>query len=444
MYRLFLIVILILTQSFRGQSQKTDNSPYSRYGLGDWEDQNFVSSRLMGGLGNSFIDLYHANFLNPASLAFLNATSYEIGLGLKRSNISDGTQSTNQWGGNLNYLSLAFPTRNPLNEALEGSKPYKISGGFNLYKYSSVGYNISSKEFVEDFGVFERNYRGEGGTYRFQMAFAAKYKNFAVGFNFGYHFGNIRFERNIFFQDLNIPFNNKFSDDFSVSSLFMNTGIIYSSVINKSKITKENKILPHRLTIGARIAPSYNLKTTANQRGLAEQNAPNRLVVDTLYLRTNLEGSAIIPLEIGLGINYAIGEKWLFGFDWSSGQWSKYRNDATSELVGTFSNSLFMSIGGFYRPNYRSIDNYWNRVFYRYGFYYHKDPRLVSERRVEDLGVSFGLGMPFVVQRKISHANIGVNFGWKGRNTVIEERYLKINFAFTFNDEEWFIKRKYN
>ena len=445
MYRIFLIFISIVALPVLTIAQRTDNSPYSRYGLGDWKDQNFVSSRLMGGLGSSFIDSYHANFVNPASLAFLNATSYEVGLGLKRSTITDGNQSSAQWGGNLDYLSLAFPTRNPINEAFEGTKPYKLAGGFNLYRYSTVGYNISSKEFLDDFGVIERNYRGVGGTYRFQLAVAARYKDFSIGVNAGYHFGNIRFDRNIFFQDLQLPFNNNFSDEVSVSSLFMNTGIIYSTIVNRSKITQDNKTTPHRLTIGARIAPQYSLGTLANQSGLAVQSiTQNRINVDTLYNRRDLEGTAIIPFEIGFGANYAIGEKWLLGFDWSSSQWSRYKNDATGELENTFSNSSNMSFGGYYRPNFRSLDNYWQRIYYRYGVYYQKDPRVVFGNQIEEIGFTLGLGMPFVVQRKISHANIGVNLGLKGRNTIIEERYVKINFAFTFNDEEWFIKRKYN
>ena len=63
---------------------------------------------------------------------------------------------------------------------------------------------------------------------------------------------------------------------------------------------------------------------------------------------------------------------------------------------------------------------------------------------IDDLGINIGFGMPFFYQRKISHANIGVNLGLRGRGTAIEERYVRFTFSFTFSDDEWFIKRKYN
>jgi hypothetical protein len=64
--------------------------------------------------------------------------------------------------------------------------------------------------------------------------------------------------------------------------------------------------------------------------------------------------------------------------------------------------------------------------------------------RVTDMGINFGFGLPFFYQRKISHANLGISAGYLGRGTAIEERYIRATFSFTFNDDEWFIKRKYN
>ena len=78
------------------------------------------------------------------------------------------------------------------------------------------------------------------------------------------------------------------------------------------------------------------------------------------------------------------------------------------------------------------------------GAYYHRDPREVDGIGVDQYGVTFGLGLPFVYQRSGSNASLGVDFGRKGQGTIIEEAYLKLNFGFTFNDEGWFIKRKYN
>jgi hypothetical protein len=107
-----------------------------------------------------------------------------------------------------------------------------------------------------------------------------------------------------------------------------------------------------------------------------------------------------------------------------------------------------LSLGGYFRPDYKSYDNFFDRVFYRYGFYYENDPRIISDsegnNQINAYGVTVGMGMPFVFQRKISHVNLGANFGVRGSGTPISEKFVKISMGVTFNDDEWFLKKKYN
>ena len=41
-------------------------------------------------------------------------------------------------------------------------------------------------------------------------------------------------------------------------------------------------------------------------------------------------------------------------------------------------------------------------------------------------------------------ANLGIDIGRSGMNTPIQENYFRFTLGFTFNDDEWFVKRKYN
>ena len=66
----------------------TINSPFSRFGLGDFMDQYFAASAAMAGLRAAYQDPYHMNLDNPASLASLRATSFEVGLGARYSSCS--------------------------------------------------------------------------------------------------------------------------------------------------------------------------------------------------------------------------------------------------------------------------------------------------------------------------------------------------------------------
>jgi len=88
-------------------AQTNGNSPYSRFGLGDLVDENFLHLRGMGSIGSSYVDGYHINIVNPASLASLRTTAFDLGLSAKRSTLSSGELSNTEWSGNLQYLSIS-------------------------------------------------------------------------------------------------------------------------------------------------------------------------------------------------------------------------------------------------------------------------------------------------------------------------------------------------
>src|SRR5436190_21200690 len=60
-----LVIVLVLINSTRSVSQ--DNSPYSRYGLGDIVPSTNINSRGMGGISSAYSDFLSINFNNPAS-----------------------------------------------------------------------------------------------------------------------------------------------------------------------------------------------------------------------------------------------------------------------------------------------------------------------------------------------------------------------------------------
>ena len=147
---------------------------------------------------------------------------------------------------------------------------------------------------------------------------------------------------------------------------------------------------------------------------------------------------------LGLGIAYYNGEKSAYTAEVKIGNWSNYYNEASGDVKGSLRNSMHVALGGYFRPNYKSFTSFWKRAYYKYGFYYDKDPRIVANENLTKYGVTVGTTLPFVFQRKVAHADVGIDFGKSGSGTIIEEKYFKINFGFTFNDDDWFIKRKYN
>src|SRR5688572_22582544 len=60
--------------------QAQENSPYSRYGVGDILPSQNIVNRSMGGLAIPYRDFQSVNFVNPASLAWLKVTTLDIGV----------------------------------------------------------------------------------------------------------------------------------------------------------------------------------------------------------------------------------------------------------------------------------------------------------------------------------------------------------------------------
>ena len=441
--KLAFLLILVLPVLLSAQAQ--DNSPYSRFGFGDIEDNNFFYSQYMGGLGASYHSPYNINIVNPASLSYLAATSFDIGMNARLSDFDDGTNSQRLWSGNISYMSLAFPLQNKLNDLLDRKvRDYTFGMAFTLKPYSTVGYNVSSRVFIDDIGVVDRQYQGNGGTYDFTWSNGMRYKNLSFGLNLGYLFGKTTNQRIINFEDIEFGETTLTEEENSYKGFIWRAGFIYDHKF-KSKVDVDGNAKPaQHISIGIHANSSTTLNTINDVfSGTALFGNNGTILRDTLSFNT-VNGTNKLPAELGAGITYFAGEKLALGVNYTTTRWSQFD---PIFVKGTLNDTYKLSFGGYIRPNYKSIGNYFSRVFYRFGTYYNKLPIQVAANNgndVDDIGVTFGLGLPFFYQRKISHANLGINLGIRGRNTFIEERYMRLTFSFTFNDDEWFVKRKYN
>lgn len=419
------------------------SSPYSIFGIGEPVSTNLNPISHMGNLGASYADGYHINLTNPATLASLGATAFDVSAFTEYTRLNEGEQENVSLGGNIQYLSLAFPTRNPYTDVFERKQQdFKHAMGFSLIPHSLVGYNISTEQNIPDFGPIDADYTGSGGTYKFIVSNGVRYKRFSAGINLGYLFGQIRFSRDIRFNTLN-SFDLNFENNYSVSGFVWNSGFLYSLYLNEKEVKEVTGKEPNYLNIGLTFGSNTSFNTNSNIINLNVQPvSQTQALIDTVLVAEDLPGKGTLPGEFNIGATYVKGNQLTVGFNYRQQFWSAYQNDA--DPTGQFSNSSMITFGGYYRPNYKSIDKYYQRIYYRFGFYYGNTPVLIDDAQINDVGVTFGFGLPFVYQKKFSHANIGFTLGRTGSGSLIEENFARLSFGFTFNDDEWFIKRKYN
>jgi len=437
-------IFLFLLISTLGYSQNGLNSPFSRFGLGDLNDQGFMHLRQMGNISASFADAYHLNIVNPASYAYLKATSFEIGVESKFSSYQDPSQRESTNSGQLSYMALGFPLKNPINSLFERERSnIDLGMAFSLVPVSTVAYNIVLETEDEDFGSYERVFTGEGGIYKVNWGTAIKYKGLSAGINLGMNFGKISNERSTNFLDDPAAFDNLFVSDFNISGFDYNIGLLYQHIINKKDLKEA--------TLGKTIK-AVNIGITAKTKtgfgGTQEVFFRNQIRqdffvarTDTLINETNDINGGKLPSEYSFGITYISGAKFALGLNYGITNWSEYVNPVSPESL---INTKRYSIGGYYRPNPASITNFFERVYYRFGLYYKEDPRVVRSQDLSTYGVSFGLGLPLAFQRKISHLSVGFDYGKRGTAEILKENFFKVSLGFTFNDDEWFLKRKFN
>ena len=243
---------LLSAQAIGVDSNPKNNSPYSRFGLGDPVPQYFAAAGGMGGLSAAFNDPYHLNILNPASLPFLESTAFEVGLYSRYAQLQDQNTTDDIWSGNLNYIALGFPLRNKINEALDRQDyTWEFGMSLALLPTTLVGYDIQTTTPREELGSTTTRLKGSGGTTRVVWGSGAKYRNFSAGFTLGYQFGKINRSREVAFDSLRFSYTTDFFDDISFSGLVWSAGVQY--IFDFMELDDNGKKVPSgkRLILGA-------------------------------------------------------------------------------------------------------------------------------------------------------------------------------------------------
>jgi len=425
-------VFCLVLLSISAFAQPKDISPLSRFGIGDFAEENFVNLQSMGGVSAAYADPYNTNLVNPASIGHLRVTSFEFGVNVKYKELKNEELSENFGSGGLGYASLAFPLRNSINKLLD-RKEYKWNYGmsFSIRPYTNVNYDIISIDSANtDIGRVIRLFEGSGGTYKFEWGMSAQTKNISFGMSIGYLLGNISNRREVFTSDVVASLRPAIDSEYAVSGFLWKAGLIYDLKLNDKKT----------LSFGIYGNTDVTFRTNGSQleRRINEDLGIN----DTISFQPDLEGKGLLPSEIGFGVYYK-SDKSNYGISFKTSDWSKYRNEANPEDK-PLTRAWRVGAGGFFIPNDRSL-KYFKRVAYKFGAFAGKDPRsgLINNEDIDYLGVNLGMGLPFVFQRQVSFVNLGIELGQMGTEALIKETYFKFSVGITFNDNTWFQKRKY-
>ncbi len=454
---LFCLLALCMTSAF---AQPKINSPYSRIGLGDLSNQNFGAINGMADISSAFQDPFHLNFRNPASLSFLNSTAFEVGLNARYGKLESQDSDIKNWSGNLSYMALGFPTKNLESRILDRDRsPFFWGMGFELQPYSLVGYDVSTIDIHPDVDTINYSYQGRGGTYQILWGNGVRYKNFAVGANIGFLFGTIDNDQVVQFINLDEPYRDLFESETNVRGFVWNFGAQYHKVFTKGASEDARaKDLP-QLTLGAWGHANHNIDlrvSQATRRFNNDYSSGAGSAIDTIHAGTYVDSlfSTKLPSEFGVGAMFRFvkrkkdgrNSQYKIGVDFSSAAWSKYVNE--SRRNEKMDDTYRIAVGGEMLLDNSTgyVKNYASRIRYRAGFFYGKDPRIAENNTsLTNYGITLGLGLPIIINKETSFLNFAFELGQLGGDDLaLKDTYGKLTLGITFNDSNWFKKRKFN
>ena len=413
-----------------------ENSPYSRYGIGNMLPSENILNRGMGGISAGDTDAITINTVNPATYSSLALTTLDFGVEYDGRTIKSvnplGTFKSNN--AIISYLQFGFPLLTGNKKAIKNRTAWALT--FGLKPISRINYKISSTGTISNDST-NTIYEGNGGVNEAFIGTAIRIKNFSIGLNTGYLFGSKDYNTKLaiandssdYFYSTNYQTTTRFG------GVFFNAGIQYAV-----------KIKGGFLRFGAygNLQQQYNAKKDDIRETISYNSSSGSIdKIDSIYENSGQTGKVQLPATFGGG--FTIGkEHILLGADFETTNWDTYRFFGEKDFV---KNSWLGKFGIQYFPSPNGSAKYFNNVRYRAGFSFGND-YINVDNSIPLHTISVGGTFPLKLRHSFydnqySNMNLSLEYGKRGNNNnTIQENTFKVGVGFSLSDF-WFRREKY-
>jgi hypothetical protein len=409
-----IVLLTALAPATAQNLRKGENSPYSRYGIGDERNGINTLIRSMGSISSAYANPYAVNTDNPASYASLKLTTYEAGGEGRSRTISTGTEKYSTGYATLTHMNVGIPIGKYLGMSL-GLRPE-----------SNVFYDLTDTNNYAGFGNSVTRYRGTGSINYGFIGFGGKYKGISLGFNFGYMFGTLNSDVGLLHLDDTAKVNDAaFITSTKVGGVYWKAGALYETKLN----TKLG------LRLGTTFTMSQDLRGSRDVYTLSIGD-----YVDTADYKVNVKNDYVLPMSYSFGAQLVGSDKWMVGVDYTGKKWSQFRNFGQVDSVQD--NTMKIAVGGEYTPNATSLRKYFQRITYRLGFYYGTDYVRLRNVDMNYYAVTAGASLPF--RRSTDRIHLAVEAGQRGTTAsgLLKENFIRFGLGISLN-AKWFEKSPY-
>lgn len=445
------LTVLFVACGLQLSASAQENSPYSRYGLGDLTPNHNISTRGMGGVAagvSNHRNLYlqqvqNINFTNPASLGSIYYTVFDVGTEidyriLKSTNPAKKFTSANTY---VSYLQLAFPLTTPKMR----KKDINWGMSFGLRPVSKINYKIEKNERTS-IDSLNTIYEGSGGLNQVFLGTGLRIKKFSIGINGGYMFGSKDYSTKLtFINDSTFYYLSNSENKTTFNGLFVNGGIQYEFVLKEGSKDRVPTIL--RFGLYGNLQQNLNANTDIIRETIFYDPNGGYYRLDSVYEENDVKGKIKLPASIGAGF-ICQNFNWMYGADFEYGNWASYRYYGQTDQV---QNNWTFRAGAQYHPRTLNTPTtkYFRHVLYRAGLYYGSDYININKNRPE-YGFTIGTGMqltPLGQRMNYNGAvilNTALEFGSRGnKQTNLRENIVRFSIGLSMN-APWFQKPKYN
>ena len=410
-----LVVVLFVFCGLSAFAQLGTSSPYSRFGLGDLQGNAFPVYNALGGGVTALSSSNSVNPSNPASYTSFRANSFLFSTGglHNTTQIQNSTDKQVVNNSAFSHLTIAFPISS------------KLGASFGMLPYSNIGYTLNARDSVVNADMI---YTGDGGLSKVYFGGAYEpFKGFSVGINASYLFGGLNRRKKLDYDDESF-FDSRSNSSINLKGYYYELGLLY-----KKELANEKE-----LSFG--LTTNNNSTLRAKRSNIVETiSGPYEIVKDTASNVVEW-GEVTLPNYISTGLMYRDGEKWLLIADYSMQNWADYTLLGESDDL---SNSMRLSGGLQYTPEFNSVTKYYKRMQYRLGAAYSNTPLTLNDTQLKEMSVSFGFGIP--VKKSRTKYDVSLTLGQRGTtdNSLIKEQFVKFGLSVSY-DGIWFVKRKYD
>ena len=410
-----LVVVLFVFCGLSAFAQLGTSSPYSRFGLGDLQGNAFPVYNALGGGVTALSSSNSVNPSNPASYTSFRANSFLFSTGgmHKTTQLQNSTDKQVANNSAFSHLTIAFPISS------------KLGASFGMLPYSNIGYTLNARDTVVNADMI---YTGDGGLSKVYFGGAYEpFKGFSLGINASYLFGGLNRRKKLDYDDESF-FDSRSNSSINLKGYYYELGLLY-----KKELANEKE-----LSFG--LTANNNSTLRAKRTNIVETiSGPYEIVKDTASNVVEW-GEVTLPNYISTGLMYRDGEKWLLIADYSMQNWADYTLLGESDDL---SNSMRLSGGLQYTPEFNSVTKYYKRMQYRLGAAYSNTPLTLNDTQLKEMSVSFGFGIP--VKKSRTKYDVSFTLGQRGTtdNSLIKEQFVKFGLSVSY-DGIWFVKRKYD